>query len=264
MLDKKYSIIELIGGLGNMLFQIATTYSLSLRDNKEFFCDSNMTIIPHHHYSHYKDNIFRKIKFKNNVEDLDSFYSENGFNYNPIPKFTGNVRLRGYFQSEKYFLDYRNEILDLFEPNEETKIKIDDFFSEFSNKRTCSIHVRRGDYVGIQNYHCLQEIDYYKKSIEMIGIDTTFLIFSDDIDWCKDNFYFLDNKIFITGFSDHEQLYLMSICNDNIIANSTFSWWGAWMNKNDNKKVISPKKWFGDSNQHLNVKDVYCNNWLII
>lgn len=260
----KYVIIELMGGLGNMLFQIATTYSISLRDNKEFFCLSDMSIIPHLHYSSYRQNILRKIKFKNDLEGLDSVFYENGFHYQPIPNLNGSVKLHGYFQSERYFLEFKDEILDLFEANEDTKTKIGKFYSNFAGHKTCSIHVRRGDYVRAQSYHCLQEIDYYKNAIEMIGSDCTFLIFSDDINWCKENLSFISNKVFIEEFLDYEQLYLMSICDDNIITNSTFSWWGAWMNKNKNKKVISPKKWFGVSNQHLDTKDVYCNDWLII
>ena len=74
----------------------------------------------------------------------------------------------------------------------------------------------------------------------------------------------LKNKHFIEGDADYENLYLMSMCNHNIIANSSFSWWGAWMNKNENKKIISPKDWFGIKNKHINTKDVYGNNWIII
>ena len=126
------------------------------------------------------------------------------------------------------------------------------------------MHIRRSNYVSLQNYHSLQEIDYYKKSIEILGEDIHFLIFSDDIDWCDKNLTFIKNKTIINEFSDYEQLYLMSLCNNNIIANSTFSWWGAWLNKNNNKKVVSPKNWFGPANQGLNTEDIYCENWYII
>jgi hypothetical protein len=256
-------IIQLMGGLGNMMFQVATAYATSLRDNKNFFCDKVMSIIPHKHYTHYTTNIFREINFIDKDEEYN-FYNEGEFSYNKIPKIEGNVELNGYFQSEKYFVDFRDEVLSLFSPNYETKNKIDSFFQEYSKIETCSIHVRRGDYVGLKDFHENQSLDYYIESVKNFNDDTLFLIFSDDINWCKENFNFIKNKIFISDFLDFEQLYLMSLCNHNIIANSTFSWWGAWLNKNDNKKIICPKKWFGDSNSHINSSDIYCNKWLII
>lgn len=255
--------IQLKGGLGNMMFQIASAYATSIRDEKCFYCDVNMHIIPHKHYSYYIDNIFRKVTFQDK-ENINFYYSEPNFSFSGIPSHQGNVEISGYFQSEKYFINSRNEILELFEPDEKTKIKIDSFFEQFKEIPTCSIHVRRGDYINAQNYHCLQELEYYKNSINLIGDNNHFLIFSDDISWCIENFSFLKEKTFISSFLDYEQLYLMSLCNHNIITNSTYSWWGAWLNKNENKKVVSPKNWFGPANQHLETKDVYCQDWYII
>lgn len=256
-------IIQLMGGLGNMMFQIATAYATSLRYNKSFFCDKVMSIIPHKHYTYYKDNIFKKINFIDKNEKY-YFYNEGDFSYHEIPNIEGDVELSGYFQSEKYFSDFRNEVIELFLPDDNTKNKIDSFFKDYNNINTCSIHIRRGDYVGLKDYHENQSIDYYKESVQHFGEDCLFLIFSDDVNWCKENFNFIENKIFIENFLDYEELYLMSLCKNNIIANSTFSWWGAWLNKNENKKIICPKKWFGDSNSHINSSDIYCNKWIII
>ena len=252
---------RLMGGLGNMMFQIATSYSISLRDKKEMMCDIRDMQIPHKPYTFYTNNIFRNIKFSNDLINL-SHLGEGGFHYTPIPKIEGNVKLIGHFQSEKYFIEHKNEILKLFEIDDITKNYLLEKYGEILNQDTCSIHVRRGDYLGLQNHHPIQPIEYYQKAINIIGKENHFLIFSDDIKWCEENFSFLKNKTFVSDNLDYEDLYLMSMCNNNILANSTFSWWGAWLNKNKNKQVIIPSKWFGVSNLHLNTNDLYCNKWI--
>lgn len=255
--------VKLMGGLGNCLFQIAAAYSVSLRDSKKFICEKIVSHGSHKPIDHYLNNIFRKINF-GDVNFSYSNYKEPFFHYNEIPKSSNNLLLNGYFQSEKYFINYRNEILNLFEINEDTKNKLNDKYGNVLSKKTCSIHIRRGDYVRLNQYHTVQPIDYYEKSFNLIGNDYDYLIFSDDIEWCKNNFDFIPNKHFIEGDSDYENLYLMSMCNNNIIANSSFSWWGAWLNKNENKKVISPKNWFGEKNKHLNTMDIYPKNCIVI
>jgi hypothetical protein len=187
---------------------------------------------------------------------------EGGFHYTPIPKINGNIKLVGHFQSEKYFIEHRDKILELFEIDNTTKTYLSEKYGDIINQDTCSIHIRRGDYLGLPNYHPTQSIEYYKESIQIIGEEKHFLVFSDDIEWCKENFGFLINKTFISDNKDYEDLYLMSMCKNNIIANSTFSWWGAWLNNNENKQVIIPSKWFGVSNSHLNTNDLYCDKWI--
>ena len=250
-----------MGGLGNLLFQIAASYSISLRDNKKLICDTRNMSVPHKPYSDYVDNIFRKVSFSNYIENL-SIINEPGFHYSDIPHIQGNVKLVGYFQSEKYFSNYRNEILNFFEIDEKTKNYLFEKYKTILDEELCSIHVRRGDYVRLNEYHPTQSIDYYKNAIKIIGEDKYFLIFSDDIEWCENNFEFIEKKIFISNNIDYQDLYLMSMCKNNIIANSTFSWWSAWLNDNKNKQVIVPKKWFGDAYSHFNTDDLYCDNWI--
>ena len=125
-----------------------------------------------------------------------------------------------------------------------------------------SIHVRRGDYVKHPNHHPVQTIEYYNKSVEMVGKDTTIVVFSDDIEWCKKNFN-IDNIIYIEDEKDYIELYLMSLCDNNIISNSSFSWWGAWLNTNENKKVIAPNKWFGSAINE-NTNDIIPKGWIKI
>lgn len=254
---------KLMGGLGNYMFQISAAYSVSVRDNKKLLCDYSDNMVPHKPFSHYTQNIFRKIEFSNGIGNHTPI-GEPSFAYSPIPKVDGDVKLYGYFQSEKYFKHIRSEILFLFNLNQEIKEKISQKYSHISNEDSCSLHVRRGDYLGLSNFHPQQSIEYYTEATKVIGQDKLFVIFSDDIEWCKQNFDFLANKEFISGNEDYEDMFLMSSCQNNIITNSTFSWWGAWLNKNSNKKVVAPKKWFGPSNLHLDTKDLYCDEWAII
>jgi hypothetical protein len=255
--------VKLAGGLGNMLFQIAAGYVTSIRDNKEFICDINEINSGHGDYTNYLSNFFRKIKFNSNIV-YNNWYGENHFSYSPIPNLDGNLLIFGYFQSEKYFINYREDILKLFEIDEQTNLYLNDKYGELLKLKTCSIHVRRGDYCGQQEFHPVLDIEYYKKSIEYFDDDTHFLIFSNDIEWCENNFDFVQNKTFISGNHNYQDMYLMSLCDHNIIANSSFSWWGAWFNINKNKIVISPQIWFGYKYSNYNTKDLYCENWIKI
>jgi len=123
-----------------------------------------------------------------------------------------------------------------------------------------SLHVRRTDYVQKAGFHPPCSMEYYEKALSII--EGNVLVFSDDLDWCKETFLG-DRFTFISGNRDYQDLFLMSMCKNNIIANSSFSWWGAWLNTNLNKKVIAPKKWFGP---HLKESsdDIYPNTWEVI
>ena len=252
-----------MGGLGNYLFQTSTAYSISIRDNKKLICDSGDILRIHQPYVNYIENIFRKINFSNHIPN-HTIYDEPNFHYTKIPKLQNNIKLSGYFQSEKYFSMYRDEILSLYEVDDINLSYLKIKYNDILDNDTCSIHVRRGDYLSLQNFHPTQSISYYQNAINQIGLDKHFLIFSDDIEWCKNNFNFIPNKIYIEGNTDFQDLYLMSMCKHNIIANSSFSWWGSWLNVNKNKIVIAPLKWFGINNLHLNTDSLYCDKWKIM
>lgn len=258
-----FSSCKLMGGLGNYLFQISAAYTIALRDSKKLVCDLSDEFSAHNSFTYYSNNIFRKIE---SVKSIPPYIpiGQNEFSFKEIPIVNNHTKLFGYFQSEKFFLKYKREILELFEIDEKTNEYLIQKYEDLLNKETCSIHVRRGDYLGLPQFHPTQDMDFYEKSVKEIGDDKHFLIFSDDIHWCEENLTFIKNKIFVKGNKDYEDLYLMSFCKDNIICNSTFSWWGAWLNKNSTKKVIAPKKWFGNSNLHFETKDLYCDKWLII
>jgi len=122
------------------------------------------------------------------------------------------------------------------------------------------LHVRRGDYLQLPTHHPTCTIDYYHKALA--NFDGKVLVFSDDIDWCRKTFQ--DPRFeFVKGNLDYIDLYLMSMCKNNIIANSSFSWWAAWLNDNKDKKVIAPKKWFGPAISH-NTMDLYPKKWRLL
>lgn len=248
------------GGLGNYLFQITAAYSISIRDNKELIVDTSDISIIHKPIETYFNNIFRKIKFVPNYANYVTHDSSQPIQYSQISSVEGNLKLLGYYQNEKYFKHIHNDILKLYEIDNETLNYLNSKYIHLFDVDTCSLHVRRGDYIPKSDFHTIQTIDYYKNAISTIGENKLFLIFSDDIDWCVDNLDFIKNKTFINGNLDFQDLYLMSMCKDNIIANSTFSWWGAWLNNNKDKKVIYPSNWFGVS--FLDTSEIGCENWI--
>ena len=245
----------LAGGLGNMMFQIAASYGLSKKHNLEVVSDLNHVGTLHGHPSTYKDNLFRNLKilssplnvFKNiKCEPID-------FSHQPnlqIPPGE-NIKLSGDLQSYKYFDHCKDEVIKMFKnPNYKEK------------KGYVSMHVRRGDYVNLSEYHYNLSIDYYKNAIDYFK-GYKFLVFSDDIEWCKENFKGKDFT-FIQNSNDFEDLYQMSECEHNIIANSTFSWWGAYLNPNKNKIVIYPNKWFGSKYSDWTTIDLFPDNWICL
>lgn len=243
-------------GLGNQLFCISATLAYAQEHGKQA---SFPQIDKQNDYSKY-NKIFYYNLLKEPITRFDSYYKEPAFCFNKIPHFNGNVCLEGYFQSEKYFKTYKKEILDFFSIN-----KIQDIFQKKYNikENTCSLHVRRGDYLNLSNYHVNLTIDYYKKAIEQVGKEEQFLVFSDDIEWCKKEFNFLKNVSFSENCQDWQDIILMSLCKNNIIANSSFSWWGAWLNQHHDSLKIAPKKWFAN-NVNNDTNDLIPNDWKII
>ena len=191
---------------------------------------------------------------------------EAGHQYQELPfgphELFHNVILDGYFQSEKYFAHCREEVLRAFD------------FYWMPMRGWCSVHVRRGDYLNYSDKHPFVGVDYLEKAIDYMIVNhehSQFLFFSDDIEWCK---YFVKHGEFAgefesdfrEGFTAEEDIAVMSCCDNHIISNSTFGWWGAWLNREANKVVISPSKdnWFGTGNSHLDTSDLIPDSWIQI
>jgi GR25 family glycosyltransferase involved in LPS biosynthesis len=245
----------LMGGLGNQMFMIANAYAYSLRTKSNFLLEDKI------HYGN------RHLYFNNLLINLNKYMgnmpnslrvSEQSFHYNVIPEEFSkqHMYLFGYFQSEKYFGDFVSEIKNLFKLPEslesytETKLK-----SMNLNKEdvTVALHIRRSDYLNLQDIHPVQTLEYYengKKILEeQLGFKPTYLYFSDDKNWVKENFLFGSEGFgdqIIECENDYEEFALLQKCDHYIIANSSFSWWGSWLSsKNSDKIIIAPEKWFG-------------------
>lgn len=266
--------LNLKGGLGNMMFQIAAAKSLALNLRTAYsfpnlrnhlnYLASEMEYNPKVNYC----NEYLNLPFLKNVKTEQPLCPLNTitfpFHYQYIPINVPSVRIDGFFQSEKYFEKHKKQISNDFGPNEQTKEYLNKKYNEILNLQTTSIHVRRGDYIKNSKHHFVQDTSYFNKGIENLDSKTDkFIIFSDDIDWCKQNFigekfYFVENE------KDYNEMYLMSLCKNNITSNSSFSWWGAWLNKNENKTVIGPKNWFGPALQSLKTDDIIPDSWIKI
>tara|TARA_R110000824_G_scaffold213711_1_gene399998 strand:- start:7 stop:792 length:786 start_codon:yes stop_codon:yes gene_type:complete len=254
---------ELMGRLGNQMFIAAAAYSLALDNNDEAVFPTMLSgIVPtdRERIIHEKT-ILSNLKYTNDFSSIQHVYHEPAdHSYAPIP-YKENLLLKGYFQSEKYFNHNREEILELFRPLCQIETFINKKYSNLVGNKNCvSIHIRRGDYLNLADFHAIIGKQYYEKAMSIFPGDTTFVFFSDDIEWCKETFE-NPRHVFIEKQDDVLDLYLMSKIPNNIIANSSFSWWAAWLNENKNKKIISPSVWFGPKNQHLTMKDLIPDDW---
>ena len=177
---------------------------------------------------------------------------------------TDEVDITGYLQTEKYFKHVEDEIRELLTFLDEIQEQANKLIPKV-DAETVSIHARRGDYVDKQSYHPLCTPEYYQAAInEFTDRDYYFVVFSDDQAYCKEFFGIQENILYIDNTDPFVDLCLMSMCDHNIIANSSFSWWAAWLNGNKNKKVVAPKQWFGPAYGYHTTQDLYCDNWITI
>lgn len=196
-------------------------------------------------------------------------YHEGDFKFNPqtlsIPPATD---LYGYFQDERYFKDIKEEILSCFKFREEHTEKANAYWTSTINplledKSPVSLHVRRGDYTVYPDHHPTCSGQYYLSAIEKFGRNKfKFLVFSDDTEWCSNEFSGQEFIVVNSG-SPYVDLKIMSDCNHHIIANSSYSWWGAWLNQKPKKRVIAPSRWFGPA-INKDASEIYCEGWEII
>jgi len=230
--------IEFTNRLGNNLFQFATALSLGL----EFKIYSNNPIVLSN-VKKYKDIFYSGVEVVTTLPDKIEEYLEKSYRYSKIPLvFDTDIVLRGYFQSHKYIC--RKKVLSQFNLASSCENYVKQNYNFIYNERFHSIHVRRGDYLNMLYKHPFCGMQYYNEAISLLGRHENYLIVSDDIDWCKANFK-LPNVIFIENSNPLNDLYLQSLCVNNIISNSSFGWWGAYLNRNPSKIVVAPKMWFG-------------------
>jgi hypothetical protein len=245
------------GRMGNQMFEISTAIGTAVKYNTEYTFNAWK-------YNKYYENPIptgRNKSFRN--------YTEPCFHYKEI-KFTdlnANWDLRGYYQTEKYFEHCKDLIKKHFTLKQEYVDYIFEKYPFLKDDNTCSIHVRRGDFLKFHEYHNTMPLEYFNRAIQKLygesKGDINFIVCSDDIDWCKENLPKLNiNLTFIEGEENVIDMHILSYCKDNIMSASSFSWWGAWLNDNPNKKVIAPKDWFGPlyKDKH-DTKDLIPENW---
>jgi len=281
-------ITQIKGGLGNQMFQFAAGKTLAHLNNTFLKLDISA-------FDEYKLRNFDLLNFQPNVafarkqeiNDLlpahnfekafqyfsplkkRSYYREKTFSFDSkVLRLGRNVYLKGYFQSEKYFLPAKEIIRKEFRFKDDVINNVNEFANKINNEQSVGVHIRRGDMRNdniTSEYHGVLPLDHYQKCIDIIRSKVpgpVFYFFSDDIKWVKENLQ-IPQSVYISDniTKNHiEDLYLMSRCRYNIIANSSFSWWGAWLNDNPEKIVIAPKKWFNKGPK--DTQDLIPEGWI--
>jgi hypothetical protein len=270
-------ISQLYGGLGNQMFQYAAGRAASLRLNETMTLDISFF---ESHSLHQGFELFRVFNIDTPLagpEDISavlgwqgckytrrivarpafkcirksSFVIEPSFNFWPdVRMVPSDCYLTGYWQSEKYFLDYACIIRKDFAFKEPLDSLNEELLKKITQKNSVSLHVRRGDYVANAGVYACCSIDYYENAVGYIAAqvkDPVFFVFSDDPDWVKANLKLEHDHVYVShnkGTESYNDMRLMSRCDHHIIANSSFSWWGAWLNPSTDKIVIAPDTWF--------------------
>ena len=257
-----------MGQLGNQMFQYAALKGIANRRGLEY-------IVPNHDEAvqdglgntlrielfepfNIKSKHYGYLKTKDYVQEAHFHFDEDL--YNNCPDDTCVV---GYFQTPKYFLNIRDEIIRDFKFKKNIVDECKKTLKQFHNP--ISLHIRRGDFlINSANHHNLP-MSYYKNALDCFDEDRQVVIFSDDPDWCFEQELFDDDRFLVSQTnSSYHDLYLMTQCSDFIIANSTYSWWGAWLCQNPNKEVIYPNRWFGPNNASKSTIDLFPRSWRMI
>ena len=273
--------IELMGGLGNQLFQIFTGISYSFNNKIAFKINNNKpdNVSPLDNKSlrpTYWDTFLTNLsKFTyNDSINLPIYREKTFFKYDTIPFIQQDFKLFGYYQSYKYFENQYENIIKLIKLDERKRLIKETYLKYFEKKYPISLHFRIGDYVKNLAMHPVLEIEYYIKSINFLKDkinelenNNYILIFGElndkekieeYIKTIKNKFPNLEIVVCDYEIEDYEQMLLMSLCQHNIIANSSFSWWGSYFNNNSNKIVCYPNIWNGSTND---TQDLFPINW---
>jgi Glycosyl transferase family 11 len=287
--------VLIYGGLGNQMFQYALNIALNQKGNKSKILFSNFFYDNHHNgfnlgYAFKLDlplaartynflllnaGILYKNKISNKVlgkfipryhNSIPVFNEKKEFIFDEEVFHQKSKLIIGTWQSEDYFKDIRSILLKEFVFKQPTDKKNQELISEIKTNNSISVHIRRGDYLKARwfdTHAVIRDAKYYIDSIEHINSkveDPRYFIFSDDISWAKENLE-LSNCTFIdhnSGKDAYIDMYLMSLCKHNITANSTFSWWAAWLNKNEGKIVIMPERWLNN----ISAPGIFPSEWL--
>lgn len=245
------------GRLGNNLFQIATVISTAKKLGSNFVFPNN-TWAGHRGKIDVDLSIF-DYDFTRQDLDIENVYNEKLFNYEPIQFEGSEVKLSGFFQSWKYFEDIKQDLIQkYFVPNKNILENLEKYSI---TEQSLGISVRRGDYLMLQDNHCVLSIDYYQRIINEYfenRVDSIY-IFSDDLEWCSETF---GHGCEYVKEDIGTQLFMMTRMKHLIMSNSTFSWWGAYLNSKQGT-IIAPTPWFGPNYKDKDTKDLYYPDWIV-
>jgi len=253
-----------LGRLGNQMFQYAALRGIACKNGYDY-CLPPRSVVSTRDFNCANSDITIFECFKlpdapklvtNFSKLVESTFSLDQNIWNNCPD---NISLYGYFQTQKYFQHIENELREAFTFVDEIRKPTEEAFTlSFGSSQVISLHIRRGDYLGT-SHHPVQNLEYYSDGLSYMPNDIPVMIFSDDIDWCKGQKLFKEDRfIFSEQNGTGIDLCLQSLCSYHIIANSSFSWWGAWLAKS--KNVIAPKNWFGPPLKH-DTKDLFLDGW---
>ena len=259
-----YNLLGSNGRLGNQMFQYATLLGIAEKHGYEFYIPPSDFNDPL--YDHQLLEVFTLQNLKK--ENIKKLYGveqikESSFRFDStfFETCPDNVDIFGYFQTEKYFLHVANKVKEDFTFKEEIIHEVNDYLNELKSNEIISIHIRRGDYLKYPWHGCCS-LEYYEKALSLIDNNIPVIIFSDDSEWCLQQKLFESDRFYVSvSNTNYLDLCLMSMCNYHIIANSSFSWWGAWLA--NSKCVYSPKLWFGPPLKEQNdISDLIPDRWI--
>lgn len=253
-----------LGRLGNQMFQYASLRGISAKRGYDFGIPPSR--FENEWTSHQLLEVFDLPHLqRKNLTYLDMgnapICNERHFHFDELlfNQCPNDVSLWGFFQTEKYFKHIESSIREDFTFRDHI---LDPCAEMMSHMKDCvSLHVRRTDYIQNSANHYNLELSYYGEALQEFK-DREVIVFSDDPEWCKEQDIFSDDRFMISESGDNKiDMCLMTFCTGHIIANSSFSWWGAWLA--NSKKVVAPKKWFGPNNIDNETKDLYCEGWIV-
>jgi len=250
------------GNLCNSMFQFAAVLGMAKKCNYEVVIPHNKTYFEPN-YGCLNTSIFDGFDITIPKLNLDSYsFTETEFPFHYIDKTVDDFTdMRGFFQSEKYFENAINEVRSQFQFKQEIKDRID--LSKYPDPSKCtSIHIRLGDYMRKRHHHPVLPSSYWNNAVREAGLEHI-VIFSDDIEYAKKMFGESNRIVYSNEKNPFEALYHMSLCKNNIICNSTFGWWGAWLGeaRAGDKVVVAPEIWFGAGHTNFNTKDIKPERW---
>lgn len=265
-----YICPRLNGQLGNQMFQIATAYALAAENGCQFFIQEKYQNDKNFNFDENTKRFFHRCPYKNIQYFSNKYHEPDNNGYHPI-HFKPNMELYGYFQSEKYFYKYKKEICELFAPSESIRIYLNEHYSDIINStKTVGIHIRTWypDWKGIPNPKKPYmeklpppDFEFITKAINLFPEDFEFIIFSDYIPWCKNFLKDIPRKIRFIEEKYEYDFFLLSLCKHQIIAESSFAWWAAYLNPNPNKIVVARTPWYRPQRK---IEDALPQEWVKI